>query len=434
MHVYLAGIGGSGIGPLAEMAHQLGYCVSGSDLEDSAGLQKMRRWRPAPTINVGQTAEQIAASHSKNPIDWYVYSSALAWANPPNPELAWVKKQGLRHSKRDEFISHLLEAKGLDMLAIAGSHGKTTTAAMIIWTLDQLGEKISYSLGGKLAGLPAARLSPTSRWFVYEADEFDRNFLAFRPKLSLISGIDYDHPEVYDTRAEFVDAFRQFVGQSDRVVIGRHDFQVLEAGGWSPASPDKFQVVVTDPADSRISLAGAVNRQNASLVLAGAKLLGFDEDKLVDRLNHFPGSWRRFEAIAPGVYTDYAHSPVKIAGCLQRAQEIGKPVVVVYEPHSNQRQHRLGQHYRDLFVGVKRVFWLPTFLTREDPDLKVLAPEDLIAKLSNPGVARPAAMDEQLLAAIKEELASGSIVVGMSASGLDGWLRDNLADENYRQF
>ena len=434
MHVYLAGIGGSGIGPLAEVAHQLGYRVSGSDLINSAGLEKMGRWQPAPTINVGQTAEQIAAVQSKDPIDWYVYSSALAWASPPNPELEWVKRNGIRHSKRDEFISHLLQVKDLDMLAIAGSHGKTTTAAMAIWALSRLGEEVSYSLGGKLAGMPTARFGSGSRWFVYEADEFDRNFLSFQPKLSLITGIDHDHPEVYATEEEFVEAFQQFVDQSAKVVIGRDDFQTLRTGGWQPEARDKFEVVTTNPADGRISLAGAVNRQNASLVLAAGRLLGFDQDKLVDSLNRFPGSWRRFEMIAPGVYTDYAHSPVKIAGCLQTAGEVGKPIVVVYEPHSNQRQHQVRGRYKNLFLDVKKVYWLPTFLTREDPDRAVLTPADLIAELSNPEVAQPADMGDQLLAAIKAELASGAIIVGMSASGLDDWLRNNLADENYLQF
>lgn len=434
MHVYLAGIGGAGIGPLAEVAHQLGYKVSGSALDESPSFGEMRGWRPPVNISIGQTADQIAAIHSKDPVDWYVYSSALAWANPPNAELAWVKQSGIKHSKRDEFISHLLKVKGLDLLAVAGSHGKTTTTAMMIWALNQLGEQVSYSLGGKLAGMPAGQFVPGSRWFIYEADEFDRNFLAFHPSFSLITGIDHDHPEVYKTEAEFVGAFCQFVDQSERVVVGRHDFETLKNSPRPPASLNSLEAVVTDPPDPRLILEGVVNRQNASLVLAGAKRLGFDEDKLVLALNSFPGSWRRFERLAPNLYTDYAHSPVKIVGCLQRAREIGKPVVLVYEPHSNQRQHRLKDQYRDLFVGVKKVYWLPTFLTREDPALEVLSSRDLISELSNPQIAQPAQMDSQLLAAIKTEMESGSIVVGMSASGLDSWLRDNLADKKTLQF
>ena len=374
MHVYLAGIGGAGIGPLAEMAHQLGYRVSGSELHSSATSEKMRQWQPAPIINIGQTAKQIAAAHAKNPIDWYVYSSALAWARPPNPELEWVKQSGIRYSKRDEFISHLLEAKDLQLLAIAGSHGKTTTTAMMIWTLDQLGEAVSYSLGGKLAGMPTARLSSGSCWFVYEADEFDRNFLSFYPKFSLITGIDHDHPEVYATEEEFIEAFQQFVGQSEQVVIGKHDFQTLKTGDWQPNPLDKFEVVITNPADPRITLAGVVNRQNASLVLAGAGLIGFDEEELIDTLNRFPGSWRRFEMIAPSVYTDYAHSPVKIAGCLQRAQEIGRPIVVVYEPHSNQRQQRLKSRYKDLFLGVKKSLLVADLFNSRGPKLESINP------------------------------------------------------------
>ena len=149
MHVYIAGIGGAGLGPLAEIVHQLGHKVSGSDLKDSEDLDRMRKWQPAPTISIGQTAEWIAAFHAKQPIDWYVYSSALAWMKPANPELAWIKKQAIKHSKRDEFLNYLIKEKNLELLAVTGSHGKTTTTAMIIWLLDPAGRKNQLLLGGQ---------------------------------------------------------------------------------------------------------------------------------------------------------------------------------------------------------------------------------------------------------------------------------------------
>ena len=433
MHIYIGGIGGSGLGPLAEIARQLGHTVSGSDIQDSDALDKIRQLSPAPIINIGQTAEQIAATHDRLPIDWYVYSSALAWAQPPNPELAWVKQQSIRHSKRDEFLNYLLEEKKLDLLAVAGSHGKTTTTAMMIWLLKELGEPIGYSLGGKLAGMPAATVEPGSRWFVYEADEFDRNFLSFKPRLSLIAGIDHDHPEVFPTMEAYTAAFRQFVSQSERVVIGRHDASVLYPDRNQPA---RLETPQTKPPHAGLKLAGEVNRQNATLALAGGRAVLPDakEEELIAALNRFPGSWRRFEELSPGLYTDYAHNPVKIAGCLQRAAELGKPVVVVYEPHSNQRQHLVKDQYKDLFKNVKWLYWLPTFLTREDPELPVLDPTDFIETLSNRQIASPAKMDRDLQTAIERELAAGSVVVGMSASGLDGWLRENLADKTRLKF
>ena len=434
MHIYVAGLGGAGLGPLAEMAHQLGYRVSGSDLKNSKQIDEMRIWQPEPIINIGQTAEQIAATHADSPIDWYVYSSSLEWARPPNAELMWVKNEKIKHSKRDEFLNHLFEENHLKLLAVTGSHGKTTTTALVIWLLGQLQDKISYSLGGKLIGLPAANIEKQSEWFVYEADEFDRNFLSFKPQLSLITGIDHDHPETYPTKKDYFEAFLQFINQSQKVLIGKQDFERLY--GQIGGCPENVSVIQTKPAPLELTLTGEVNRQNATLALAAVKILkpsAKDED-LIAILNKFPGSWRRFEEIAPNLYTDYAHNPVKIAGCLQIASELKKPVIVIYEPHSNQRQHLVRDQYRYLFKEVERVYWLPSFLTREDPRLKVLTPLDLIAGLDNPQVARASKLDDELKRNIKDALKSGAIVVGMSASGLDDWLRTNFADKKYLKF
>ena len=424
------------MGPLAEIAHQLGYKVSGSDLKNSENLNKMRKWQPAPTINIGQTAERIAAFHAEQPIDWYVYSSALAWTRLPNPELTWIKKQAIKHSKRDEFLNYLIKERKLELLAVTGSHGKTTTTAMIIWLLDQLGEKISYSLGGKIANMPVAKLDPQSRWFIYEADEFDYNFLSFRPKLSLITGIYHDHPEVFPTEKDYIDAFLQFIDQSEQVIIGHHDFQALYKKNGDKNQEDKIEVIQTKPPRQELTLVGEVNRQNATLALAAAKLLKPDmnEKELIAKLNQFPGSWRRFEKIADNLYTDYAHNPAKIAGCLQIAKELKRPIVVVYEPHSNQRQHLVKDQYKNLFKDVRKVYWLPSFLTREDLNLKILTPQDLIDTLANSEIAQVAEMNQDLIDAIKDALNSGAVVVAMSASSLDIWLRENLADKQYLKF
>ena len=429
MHIYVAGLGGAGLGPLAQMAQQIGNRVSGSDLKDSDALAAMRKWRPPATINIGQTAAPIAALHAREPIDWYVYSSALEWAQPPNQELAWVKQSGIKYSKRDEFLNYLLKTCRLRLLALAGSHGKTTSTALMIWLCHQLGEEISYAVGGRLLDLPSAQISSQSDWFIYEADEFDRNFLAFKPQLSLITGIDYDHPESFPTWQDYKAAFWQFIAQSEKTIISQHDLARLEP---LPANLSAKIVVITSrPHDRRLTLAGAVNRENATLVLAGAKIFKaeVEEQKLIKILNRFPGCWRRFEEITTDVYSDYAHNPVKVAGCLQRALELKKPLVVVYQPHSNQRQHLVKEQYKQLFEGVDKLYWLPTFLSRENPDLEVLTPAELIGTLANPEIAEAAEMNDELKNKLQEHLRAGAVVVAMSAGDLDDWLRRSLAEK-----
>src|SRR5438105_10539261 len=126
MHVFFSGIGGSGHSGLALLAHQAGFEVSGSDLKESSYTEYLKK-HGVSNITTGQTADQIAALHAKQPIEWFVYTSAL----PQNhAELEFCRKNDIRTSKRDEFLNELIKSQNLKLIAIAGTHGKTTTSAM----------------------------------------------------------------------------------------------------------------------------------------------------------------------------------------------------------------------------------------------------------------------------------------------------------------
>lgn len=196
MHIYFSGIGGAGIGPLAQIAHQAGYTVSGSDKRDSSYIDYLKK-AGVTNIHIGQSAEAIARIHEAEPIDWFVYTSALPLEDPNAPELVFCRDQAIKMSKRDELLNQIITDKQLDMIAIAGTHGKTTTTAMVVWLLTKLGEPFSYSLPAKVSFASMGHYEPGSRYFVYEADEFDRNFLHFEPHVSLISGVTWDHHEIF---------------------------------------------------------------------------------------------------------------------------------------------------------------------------------------------------------------------------------------------
>src|SRR5438270_5956992 len=131
-------------------------------------------------------------------------------------------------SKLDELLNKILEEKNLKLIAISGTHGKTTTTAMVVWLFKKLGVPISYSLGAKISFGDMGQYDPKSEFFVYECDEFDRNFLAFHPHLSIISGIAYDHHEIFPTEENYQAAFRDFIGQSEHVVIWQDDHDKLK--------------------------------------------------------------------------------------------------------------------------------------------------------------------------------------------------------------
>jgi len=426
MHIFFSGIGGTGIGPLALIAREAGYKVSGSDKQHSNYIDYLKK-HGIKDITIGQSLNDIERVHRKNPIDWYVYSSAVSIENPDAPELRFAREHGIRTTKRDELLNQIINDKKLNLIAVAGTHGKTTTTAMVIWLFKQLKLPISYSVGGKLGFGEMGEYSPRSRYFVYEADEFDRNFLAFHPHMSLITGIDWDHPDIYPTRKEYDDAFRQFLSQSDQAVMWQSDVEHLEYH-LTPSTV----MIDEDEADIDIELhlPGRVNRQNAwQVAWAIHRLTNEPMSKLIAYLNKFPGVTRRFEKITSHLYSDYAHTPPKIRGALGIAHEVaGSNVVVVYEGLHNTRQHFIKDELRDLFDGVKQLYIVPSYLAREDKSLELLTPEKL-RDLLNPKMRErtiATKLDKQLKNAILSRIAVGDLVLCLSAGGggsLDEWIR-----------
>jgi UDP-N-acetylmuramate--alanine ligase len=430
MHIFFSGIGGTAIGPLALIAQQAGHTVSGSDKQDSNYIHYLRE-HGIEDIHIGQSHENIAEVHARQPIDWLVYSSAVAIEQPDAPEFVFCREQGIRMSQRDELLNAILQEKHLKLIAVAGTHGKTTTTAMMIWLIGQLGVPVSYSVGAKISFGDMGHYEPDSEYFVYEADEFARNFLAFHPHLAIITGIDWDHPDIYPTREDYNHAFRQFLGQTERTIMWQADADVLQVAA------DETRTILDQHSadiDEKLRLPGHVNRLNAwEVARAGAQLFDADTSKVLAILDAFPGVSRRFEQLAPHLYTDYSHTPPKIRGALQLAHEVAADnVVVVYEGLHNTRQHFIKDELAHLFDSVKNLYIVPSYLAREDPNLALLSPEDLKQLLSPEAQAKTSAMqlNPQLKEVIGRHRAAGDLVLCLSAGGghsLDEWLRKEFS-------
>lgn len=430
MHIFFSGIGGTAIGPLALIARQAGHSVSGSDKQDSEYVHYLKK-RGLDTIYIGQSGSQIEAAHRQRPIDWYVYSSAVAIENANSPELQFCRRQGIKTTKRDGLINFILTAKKLRLIAVAGTHGKTTTTAMIIWLFKQLGIPISYSVGAKISFGDMGHYDKHSEYFVYECDEFDRNFLAFWPQLSVITGVTWDHHEIYPTPGDYQQAFRDFISQSARAIIWKEDAERLSL------SKSGNVAVLDGLADEGMlsKIAGHYNRLDAWLAIqAVRRASGQSVESLVKIINSFPGLQRRMEEIAPGLYSDYAHTPEKIRAAMSVALELAarqkQNVAVVYEPLTNRRQHYMIKDYQDCFMGAKKVYWLPSYLAREDPRQRIIPPEELISRLSDPSIAEARERDKHLKQTIQQHLDQGDMVVGVAGGGggsLDEWLRRYFA-------
>lgn len=425
MHIFFSGIGGTAIGPLALIAKQAGYEVSGSDKQDSSYIDYLKK-QGLDDIYIGQTKEAIAKLHDNNPIDWYVYSSAVEKENPDHPELKFVDDQDIKKSKRDELLNLIIREKELKLIAIAGTHGKTTTTAMVVWLFKQLGLPISYSVGAKISFGDMGSYQPNSKYFVLECDEFDRNFLSYKPYLSLISGVSWDHHEIFPTREDYQDAFKEFISQSQKTILRAEDQSYLNL-----PNNDENLLVANDSELDELKLDGFYNRLDAQLAIdALVELTKTPVSKLVEIMNRFPGLQRRMEEIISNLYTDYAHTPEKIRGglsvALEMADKKGQKVIVVYEPLTNRRQHYMMDDYKDCFKGAQKVYWIPSYLAREDPKQRVIPPAELISHLSDPSIVEPMERDIKLKQVIQKHLDIGDMVVGMAGGGgdsLDEWLR-----------
>lgn len=432
MHIFFSGIGGVGIGPLAEIAHDAGYSVSGSDREASVMTRQLSE-RGIP-VSIGQSESAIAAVHEQNAIDLLVYTAALP---TDHPELVFARERNIPTAKRDELLATIIKEKDLKLIAVAGTHGKTTTTGMFLWTLLKRGIPISYSIGAPLSWAPSGKFNPESQYFLYECDEFDRNFLHFHPSIALITSVDYDHADTYPTKKDYKEAFDQFMRQSDLVVCWDTDFTPngLRADNDSPVQQMIHNIKKDTVSLDSIHLDGLHNRQNAYLVYATLTDHFKDpEDEILHLLETFPGTGRRFERLGDGhtLYSDYGHHPAEIAATLQLAKEtaLGSPVVLVYQPHQNSRQYDIRDHYTpEVFKDADEIYWLPTYLSREDPSLAVLTPEELTAHLADTAKVHIAAMDDALWQTIEAARADGKLVLIMGAGSVDDWARRQLAEQ-----
>lgn len=418
MNIYFSGIGGVGIGALAQMAFDAGHSVAGSDTTASLTTEELLAAGMQVTIGP-QDGKHLRTRHATQPIDWFVYTAALP---PDHPELTMARELGIHTSKRDGLLAKIIADSGQKLIAVAGTHGKTTTSGMLIWTLQQLGVAASYNIGSQLSFGPAGKFDPQAQYFVYECDEFDRNFLHFSPFVSLITSIGYDHPDTYPTAHEYTAAFRQFVAQSEHTIMWQNDADHINL------EPADTRWLLQPHDEANINLPGAHNRRNATLVNKLIEYLAIDTTSShIPALEQFPGTRRRFERLGENLYSDYGHHPVEISATLQMAREIADYVVLVYQPHQNIRQHEIREAYTDgVFEDADEVYWLPTYLSREDPRLEILSPDTLTTQLTSTQL-HLAECDDQLRSEIARHQKAGHLVLGMGAGSIDGWLRQALS-------
>ena len=368
--VHFIGVGGVGMSGIARVAHDQGMQVSGSDIKESRYTKQLRE--AGITVFIGQKAENIPEG---DPV--VVISTAIL---ENNPELIEARRRGLEIWHRAQMLAHL--GVGLDTLAVAGTHGKTTTSSMLASALDALGADPTFLIGGIVRAYGTNAHSGTGAHYVVEADESDKSFTYLSPKAVLVTNIEADHLDHYKDLDEIYDKFHDFMGlvPEDGVIVAcgeePHVVEIARSEGrrmytygfnegcdvriisyephgigsrYAAVMPDGTQVegaIKQNP--------GRHNVLNATGVITLLWALGFDAAKVAQALSGFAGVRRRFDLVGEvggvTVVDDYAHHPTEIAATISAAAGLGyKHVHVLFQPHRYSRAPLFTQVLHDEF-------------------------------------------------------------------------------------
>ncbi len=386
--IHLVGIGGVGMEALGRYLHALGGCVSGSDIEASDALDKLRS--DGISAHVGHESQHVEGA------DIVVHSAAVP---PDNVELEAARCSGVPVVSRARFLART--TRGHRCVAVAGTHGKTTTASMLAAVLDEAGLEPSVIIGGWVDGRAQAAAG-SGDLFVVEADEFDRSFLHLQPQLALVTNVEAEHVGEggsYRDLDELLQAFSDFLHRlpSDGLAVVNGDdagtrriSPLLERPtttfGLSPASDvEVAQIELRERGSScqlrldastvgqlELAVPGVHNVINAAAAAAAAHGLEVPFEAIRSGLAGFRGVDRRFQIVGEVsgmlVIDDYAHHPTEVTATLATARRWGRRVVAVFQPHLYSRTRLHAARFGAALTAADAVLLAPVYGSREEPE------------------------------------------------------------------
>jgi UDP-N-acetylmuramate--alanine ligase len=435
------GIGGAHMSAIAQILHAWGHTVTGSDQRASAMTEKLAGL--GIEVRIGHAAEHVGAA------ELVVTTSA---AQDDNPEIAEAHRRGVPVIKRAEMVARLMQ--GRYSIAVAGTHGKTTTSGLIAHMLVEANLDPTYLIGGEVRSLGTNAAPGEGRYIVVEADEYDRAFLSYAPDVAIVTNIEPDHLDIYGTTDELAAAFGHFLSQvpADGHIITSGDSEVarktvrasaiaavdrqtyaLESAATWTAKPqthdERGQVFRVEHrgeqfGEFRIELAGRHNVSNALAGIAAGNTLGLDAAVMRSALSTYRGAQRRFEFVGEAagvtVMDDYAHHPTEVqAGVVQPARErFGeRRLVVLFQPHTYTRTQYLLDDWKTCFEGIDALYILETYAAREAPE-RGLSGADLAHAIESPQ-ATYCATFEDATQRIAQDLRPGDVFFTVGAGDVD---------------
>ncbi len=447
--IHFIGIGGIGMSGIAEIMHNLGYKVQGSDAAENANVKRLRGMGIA--VSVGHRAENLKNAHA------VVYSSAV---KPGNVEFDEARRLALPLVRRAEMLAEIMRLRSC--IAVAGTNGKTTTTTMVAALLDSGGLDPTVVNGGIINAYGTNARLGAGEWVVVEADESDGTFLRLPATVAIVTNEDPDHLDYYGSFDAMRDAFQRFVENVPfygfavlctdhpevQAMVGRITDRRMITYGFNPQADARavnvsfsegashFDIVFTDRRSGTqqelknlsLPMPGEHNVQNATAAIVVARQLGVADAVIARGLADFKGVGRRFTKVGDyngaAIIDDYAHNPFKIAAAVRAArQAYAGPIVAVVQPH---RYTRL----RDTFEQFATCL--------NDADVAVIAPVYAAGEAPIEGINRDTYADAlrahghrnvvtiegeaDLAAAVKPYLKPGAAVIGTGAGSITGWM------------
>jgi len=444
--IHLIGIGGTGLSAIARVLLESGTTVSGSDRADSPFVRNLRA--AGATVMIGHRPEYVAGA------DLVVRSSAIP---DDNPEVVAARAAGIPVLKRSDFLGNLMAGK--TGIAVAGTHGKTTTTAMIAWILTALKQDPTYITGGVLNQTGVNAHAGKGSAFVIEADEYDRMFLGLRPMIEVVTNVEHDHPDCYPTPAEFQAAFVEFVklltedgtlvacaedpGAAELITsaekLGKHvvSYGIRPTVTSGLVMLDVYSEVVSrndqggmtftasilsHPTSVVLQVPGRHNVRNALAALTVVKLLGLQLEAAARALGEFTGTGRRFEirgeAGGVTVIDDYAHHPTEIRATLSaaRSRYPSRRIWAVWQPHTYSRTQALFDQFAAAFEDAGEVVVTEIFPSREPK--QAYSAETLVKAMSHPSAHFIAGLSD-VSNYLLTHLLPGDVLLVLSAGDAD---------------
>ncbi|MEO0547758.1 MAG: UDP-N-acetylmuramate--L-alanine ligase [Pseudomonadota bacterium] len=446
--IHFVGIGGIGMSAIAEVLHNLGYSVQGSDQNDGANVRRLRE--KGINVHIGHRAENLGASRV------VVTSTAI---KPGNPERMAAKERHLPIVRRAEMLAELMRFK--QSIAVGGTHGKTTTTSMVGQLLESGGLDPTIINGGILNAIGTNARMGEGDWMVVEADESDGSFLRLPADVAIVTNIDPEHLDHYGTFDRAKKAFQRFIENVPfygfgvmcidhsevQALVSRIEDRRIITYGQNPQAAVRFTNVRAEGArsyfditirrwnsdievtmrDLMLPMPGIHNVSNATAAIAVAHKLGVDEAGIRAGLEAFQGVKRRFTHMGTWkgveIFDDYAHHPVEIAAVLKaaRAAAPGR-VIAIKQPHRFTRLESLFDEFSACFNEADTVCVAPVYTAGEEP-IEGYDSRSLVSALKSGGHrdARLLASEDEIAALVSQTAKEGDYVIFLGAGNVTQW-------------